>query len=54
MDNRKDLCERVMIHWHRLRREVVEALSLEVIKKRVDVALRAMVSGHGGDGLRLD
>lgn len=40
-----------MIHWHRLRREVVEALSLEVIKKRVDVGLRAMVNGHGQDGL---
>ena len=37
--------------WHRLLREAVESLSLEVFKKRVDVALRAMVSGHGGDGL---
>ena len=25
--------------------------SLEVFKKRVDVALRDPVSGHGGDGL---
>jgi len=25
--------------------------SLEVFKKRVDVALRKMVSGHGADGL---
>ena len=29
-------------------------LSLEVFKNRVDVALRDMVSGHGGDGLVLD
>ena len=28
-------------------------LSLEVSKKRADVALRDVVSGHGGDGLWL-
>ena len=28
----------------------MESLSLEVFKKRADVALRDMVSGHGGDG----
>jgi len=36
------------MHWHR---EVVHLLSLEVFKKRGDVALRDMVSGHGGDRL---
>jgi len=30
---------------------VVELLSVEEFKKRIDVALREMVSGHGGDGL---
>ena len=29
----------------------MESLSLEVFIERVDVALRDMVSGHGGDGL---
>jgi len=36
---------------HRLPREVVERPSLEVLKSRVDVALRDVVSGHGGDRL---
>ena len=34
-----------------LPREVVESLSM--FKNRVDVALRDVVSGHGGDGLVL-
>jgi len=32
-------------------REVVESLSLQVFKKRVDVTLSDVASGHGGDGL---
>lgn len=40
--------------WNRLPREAVEAPSLEVLVKRVDVALRDEVSGQSGDGLGLD
>ena len=40
--------------WHRLPIKVVESLSLEVFKSHVDVALRAMGSGHGVMGCWLD
>jgi len=32
----------VIKHWNRLPREVVESLSLEVFKRRVNMALRGM------------
>lgn len=47
------LSGRVVRFWNR---EVVLSLSPEVFKRRVDVALWDVDSGHGGDGLmiRLD
>ena len=37
--------------WDGLTRDVLKSLSLEVFKECVDVALRDMVCGHGGDVL---
>ena len=54
MDIRKHFfSEKAVLKWHRLPWEVVQSLSLEVFQSRVDVALRDVVSGHGGDGLVL-
>ena len=44
---------RVFRHWQRLPRAVLGSPSLEEFKKRVNVALRDVVSGHDGSGLAL-
>ncbi len=57
MDIRKKFfSERVVRCWHSLPGEVVQSPSLEAFKNLhvcVDVTLRDVVGGHGGDGLDL-
>jgi len=48
--SRSLLLKRAVRYWNRPPREVVESPSRELLKKRADVALRDMVSGHGGGG----
>ena len=40
---RKFFTWRVVMHWNRLPKEVVDALSLEAFKARLDVALGSLV-----------
>ena len=39
----KFLTQRVVMHWNRLPKEVVDAPSLEAFKARLDVALGSLV-----------
>ena len=49
----KFFSERAMMRWSQLLREVVGSPSLEVLENCGHVALRDMVSEHGGGGLGL-
>ena len=40
---RKFFTQRVMMHWNRLPKDVVDAPSLEALKARVDMALCSLV-----------
>jgi len=46
--------ERMVRHQHRMTKEVIGSLYLEVFKNHGDVALRDMISGHGGHLLGSD
>ena len=55
---RKFFTQRVVKHWNRLPKEVVDAPSLEAFKARLDVALGSLVwwlaTLHIAGGLKLD
>ena len=51
MDIRRSFfSDRVVVHWHRLARMAVKTSSLEVFQNCGDVALKDVVSEHGGVG----
>ena len=43
LGGRKFFTQRVVMHWNRLLKEVVDAPSLETFKARLDVALGSLV-----------
>ena len=55
---RKFFTQRVVMHWNRLPKEVVDAPSLQAFKARLDVALGSLVCWlatlHTAEGLKLD
>jgi len=55
---KKFFTQRVVMHWNRLPKEVVDAPSLEAFKARLDVALGSLVwwltTLHIAGGLKLD
>ena len=55
---RKFFTQRVVMHWNRLPKEVVDTPSLEAFKARLDVALGSLVwwlaTLHIAGGLKLD
>ena len=55
---RKFFLQRVVTHWNRLPKEVVDAPSLEAFKSRLDAALGSLVwwlaTLHISGGLKLD
>jgi len=55
---RKFFTQRVVTHWNRLPKEVVDAPSLEAFKARLDVVLGSLVCWlvtlHIAGGLKLD
>ena len=49
LDIKKNLFSETGVkRWHRLPREVVKSQSLEMFMNHGEMALRDMVSGHGG------